>query len=73
MVTEEALKDWDQFGFSYDEEPKLILAEPAVPQPDVIIPGTNNVSIDSGPQQSKKYITTQLNSAVKAANKIKEK
>ena len=71
MVTEKDLKDWDQFDFSDNEEPELILAEPVVPQPDIIIPDTNNVSIDSGPQQSKKYITTRLNSAVKAANKIK--
>ena len=55
---------------SDDEEPELILAEPAVPQPEIIIPDTNKVSIDSGPQKSKKYITTWLNSVVKAANKI---
>ena len=55
-----------------DEEPEVILAEPAVPQPEIIIPDTNNVSIDSSPQKSEKYITTQLN-VVKAANKIKEK
>ena len=56
-----------------DEEPEVILAEPAVPQPEITIPDTNNVSIDSSPQKSEKYITTQLNNVVKAANKIKEK
>ena len=63
----------DQFDFSDDEEPKLILTEPVVLQPDIIIPDINNVSFDSGPQQSMEDITTRLNSAVKAANKIKEK
>ena len=43
---------------SDDKEPEVILAEPAVPQPEIIIPDTNNVSIDSGPQKSEKYITT---------------
>lgn len=44
-----------------------------MPEEDIIIPNTNNVSLDTGPKQSKKYITTQLNSAKLAANKIKKK
>ena len=61
----------DLFEPSDHEEPELILAEPAVPQPEMSIPDTNNVSIDSGPQKSKTYLTNWLNSVVKAANKIK--
>ena len=52
------------------DHPNLIIAELVVPEEDIIIPNTNNVSLDTGPKQSKKYITTQLNSAKLAANKI---
>ena len=54
------------------DHPNLIIAELVVPEEDIIIPNTNNVSLDAGPKQSKKYITTQLNSAKLAANKIKK-
>ena len=54
------------------DHPNLIIAELVVPEEDIIIPNTNNVSLDTGPKQSKKYITTQLNSAKLAANKIKK-
>ena len=43
-----------------DEEPEFIIAEPAVPEDGIIIPDTNGVSIDAGPKQSKKYITTRM-------------
>ena len=56
-----------------DEGPEPIFPEPAVPQPDIIIPDVNTVSIDTGPKQSKKYVATQMNSAVIAANKVQEK
>ena len=55
------------------DEPELIIADPVVPEEEKILPNTNNVSLDTGPKQSKKYITTQLNSVVRSANKIKEK
>ena len=43
-----------------DEEPEFIIAEPAVPEDGIIIPDTNGVSIDAGPKQSKKHITTRM-------------
>ena len=54
-----------------DEEIEEILAEPAIPE----VPLSDNltVSLDTGPKQIKNYITTNLNSAVIAANKIKNK
>ena len=48
---------------SSDEEQETI-AEPAIPEWDP----KNAVSLDTGPQQSKKNITIRLNSAVKEAN-----
>ena len=50
-----------------------MIADPAVPEEEKIVPNTNNVSLETGPKQYKKYITTQLNSVVPSANKIKEK
>ena len=44
-----------------------------VDQPEIIVPNTETVSIDSRPKQTKKYITTRMNSAIRAANKIKNK
>ena len=61
------------FETSDNEGPEFIVAEPAIPQVDIIVPDTNSVSLDNGPKQSKKYITTRINSAIRAANKIKEK
>ena len=43
-----------------DEEREFIIAEPAVPEDGIIIPDKNGVSIDAGPKQSKKYITTRM-------------
>ena len=56
-----------------DEEPEFIIAEPGVPEDEIIIPDTNSVSIDTGPKQSKKYITTRMKGGVRAAKKVKEK
>ena len=55
-----------------DEGPELVFPEPAVPQPDIIIPDANTVSMDTGPKQSKTFVATQMNSAVIAANKVQE-
>ena len=54
-----------------DEETEEIIAEPAIPE----VPLSDNltVSLDTGPKQIRKYITTNLNIAVLAANKIKNK
>ena len=54
-----------------DEETEEIIAEPAIPE--VTLSDNLTVSLDTGPKQIKKYITTNLNSAVIAANKIKNK
>ena len=71
-VTAEELEDWDQFDQLDDEGPELVFPEPAVPQPDIIIPDANTVSMDTGPKQSKTFVATQMNSAVIAANKVQE-
>ena len=63
----------DEYDNIITDEPELLIAEPSLPEEEMFIPGTNNVSLDTGPKQSNKYITTQLNSAVRADNKIKEK
>ena len=72
-VTIEDSEDWDSFEPSDNEGPEFIVAEPAIPQLDIIIPDTNTISIDNGPEQSKKHITTRMNSSIRASNKIKEK
>ena len=72
-VTIEDSEDWDSFEPSDNEGPEFIVAEPAIPQLDMIIPDTNTISIDNGPEQSKKHITTRTNSSIRASNKIKEK
>ena len=56
-----------------DEELEFIIAEPAVPEDEIIIRDTNSVSIETSPKQSKKYITTHMKGAVMAAKKVKEK
>ena len=56
-----------------DEEPEFIIAEQAVPEDEIIRPDTNSVSIDTGPKQSKKYITTIMKGSVRAAERVKEK
>ena len=50
-------------------DPELIIAEPAEYAP--VLSGSLSVAVDNGVPQNKKYITTRLNSAVAAANKIK--
>ena len=55
-----------------DKEPEFIIAQPALPEDEIIILDTNSVSIDAGPKQSKKYITTRMKGAVKAAERVKE-
>ena len=54
-----------------DEEPEFIIAEQAVPEDEIIRPDTNSVSIDTGPKQSKKYITTIMKGSVRAAERVK--
>ena len=61
----------DDEDITDDIEPKLMIAETA--KEPSIISGNQSVAIDSGPSQSKKYITSRFNSAVAAANKIKNK
>ena len=56
-----------------DEELEFIIAEPAVPEDEIIIRDTNSVSIETSPKQSKKYITMRMKGAVRAAKKVKEK
>ena len=56
-----------------DKEPEFIIAEPAVPEDEIIIPDTNSVSVDTGSKQSKKYIMTHMKGAVRTAKKVKEK
>ena len=58
---------------SDDEGSELILAEPAIPQPNIETLNTDSASLDTGPQQSKKYVTTRMKNVVKEANRIKEK
>ena len=72
-VTLEDVNDEESFEISDDGGTEFILAEPAIDQPEIIVPNTETVSIDSGPKQTKKYITTRMNSAIKAANKIRNK
>ena len=55
------------------EEPEFIIAEPAVPEDEIIIPDTNTVSIDTGLKESKKYIMTCIKEIVRAAERVKEK
>ena len=58
---------------SNDEWPELILVEPAIPQPNVVVPNTDSVSLDTGPQKSKRNITTHMKKVIREANRIKEK
>ena len=58
---------------SDDEGSELILAEQAIPQPNIETLNTDSASLDTGPQQSKKYVTTRMKNVVKEANRIKEK
>ena len=58
---------------SDDEGSELILAEQAIPQPNIETLNTDSASLDTGPQQSKKYVTARMKNVVKEANRIKEK
>ena len=58
---------------SDDEGSELILAEQAIPQPNTETLNTDSASLDTGPQQSKKYVTARMKNVVKEANRIKEK
>ena len=57
---------------SDNEGPELTLAEPAIPEPNIEKPNTDSVSLDTGSQQSRKYVTTRMKNVVREANKIKE-
>ena len=58
---------------SDDEGSELILAEQAIPQPNIETLNTDSASLDTGPQQSKKCVTARMKNVVKEANRIKEK
>ena len=58
---------------SSDNEPEFIVAEPAISDDEIIVLDTNKVSIDTSPEQSKKFITTLMKGAVRTAEKVKEK
>ena len=40
---------------------------------DIVIPNTNVIGRDTGPPQRKRIVTSHLNQAVRAAEKIKKK
>ena len=52
---------------SNGEGPELILAEPSVLKPNIVVPNTNSVSLD------KKNITTRMKKVVREATRFKEK
>ena len=58
---------------SDDEGSELILAEQAIPQSNIETLNTDSASLDTGPEQSKKYVTARMKNVVKEANRIKEK
>ena len=56
-----------------DDEPDFIIAEPAISDDEIFVPNINEVSIDTGPNQRKKFITARMRGALRAAEKVKEK
>ena len=56
------------FEISDDGGTELILAKPATGQSETIVLNTKTISINGGPKQTKKFVTTQMNSAILAAN-----
>ena len=56
------------FEISDDGGTELILAKPATGQSEIIVLNTKTISIDGGPKETKKFVTTQMNSAILAAN-----
>ena len=56
-----------------DDEADFIIAEPAISDHEIFVTNTNEVSIDTGPNQRKKFITTRMRGALRAAEKVKEK
>ena len=61
------------FKISDDGGTELILAKPATGQSETIVLNTKTISINGGPKQTKKFVTTQMNSAILAANQINNK
>ena len=56
-----------------DDEPDFIIAELAISDEEIFVTNTNEVSIDTGPNQRKKIITARMRGALRAAEKVKEK
>lgn len=56
-----------------DNEPEFMKAKPAISEDEISLSDTNVVSTDTGPKQSKKFITTRMKAAVRAAEKVKKK
>ena len=78
-VSNEAIID-DLFESSDDDEdittddnkPEFMKAKPAISEDEISLPDTNVVSTDTGPKQSKKFITTRMKAPVRAAEKVKK-
>lgn len=47
-------------------------AKPAISEDEISLPDTNVVSTNTGPKQSKKFFTTRMKAAVRAAEKVKK-
>ena len=55
-----------------DNEPEFMKAKPAISEDEISLPDTNVVSTNTGPKQSKKFFTTRMKAAVRAAEKVKK-
>ena len=52
-----------------DDEPDFIIAEPAISDDEIFVPNINEVSIDTGPNQRKKFITARMRGALQKKSK----
>ena len=55
-----------------DNEPEFMKAKPAISEDEISLPDTNVVSTNTGPKQSKKFFTTRMKAAARAAEKVKK-